>query len=98
MAWFTTIDHRGEAVEIASVEDMNAVVDAFEARLDQLALLLEGVDRDARRRAAAEYTAMAARRDRIEADIRKAEAHGQLASEDRYHSDLAHAIRSRTKS
>lgn len=97
MAWFTTIDHRGEAVEVASIEEMNAVVDAYEARLDQLALLLESADRDARRRAAAEYTAIAARRDRIEADVRKAEAHGQLASEDRYHRDLAHAIRSRTK-
>jgi len=97
MAWFTTVDHLGQEVEISGVEDMNAVVEAYETRLDQLGLLLEGADREVRRRAAAEYRAMVARRDRIEADIRKAKAHAELDGEDRYHRDLAQAIRTRAK-
>ena len=98
MIWFRTIDHRGQEVEIASVDDMNAVVDAYEARLDQIALLLEANDREMRRRAAAEYRTMTALRDRIEADVLKAEAHAELDGEDRSHRELAHAIRGRTRS
>ena len=98
MAWFKTIDHRGEEIEISSIDDMNAVVDAYEARLDQIALLLEGADRAARQRAAAEYRAMTSRRDRIEADARKAETHAEHDSEDLYHRDLAKAIRERSRS
>lgn len=97
MVWFKSIDHRGEEVEISSVEDMNAIVAAFEARLDQLAVILDGTDREACRRAASEYRAMTARRDRIEADVRKVNAHAELDSEDRYHHDLAQAIRMRTR-
>jgi len=97
MVWFKSVNHSGEEVEIGSIDDMNAIVDGFEARLDQIALALEGTDREARRRAAAEYRDMMARRDRIEADVRKANACAQLVSEDRYHRDLAQAIRTRTK-
>ena len=93
MAWFKTIDHRGEEIQISSIEDMNAVIDAYETRLDQIALLLEGTDRTVRQRAAVEYRAMAGRRDRIEADARKAEGYAAVDSEDRYHRDLAKAIR-----
>ena len=96
MPWFTTIDHSGNEVEISNIDDMNAVVDAYEARLDQLALILEGPDRDARRRAAAEYDAMIARRDRIAADTLKAAARSNLDGEDRYHRDIAKAIRGRS--
>ncbi len=97
MTWFNTIDHRGQEVEIGSVDDMNAVIDAFEVRLDQLAVLLDGNDRDMRARAAAEYRAMMARRDRIEADAHKAEAQANLDHEDQYHRALAQAIRTRTR-
>ena len=97
MAWFTTVDHGGNEIEISSIDDMNAVVDAYEARLDELALLLEGKDREVRRGAAAEYRAMMAWLDRIEADTRKAEARAELDNADRYHRDLAHAIRTRTR-
>lgn len=95
MTWFKTIDHRGQEVEIGSVDDMNAVIDAFEARLDQLAVLLGATDRDIRVRAAAEYRTMMARRDRIEADAHKADAQANLESEDQYHRALAQAIRAR---
>jgi len=98
MSWFTTIDHRGKDVDVASIEDMNAVIDGFEARLDQLRLILDGPDREARRRAVDEYKAMTARRGRIEADVDKANARADLDSEDRYHRDLAAAIRERTRS
>lgn len=97
MAWFKTINHRGEEIDIASIDDMNAVVDGFEERLDQLALILDGGDRDACRRAASEFRAMMTRRDRIVADVRKADAHAEIDSEDRYHRDLAKAIRTRTR-
>ncbi|MES2337659.1 MAG: hypothetical protein V4537_06150 [Pseudomonadota bacterium] len=97
MVWFKTIDHQGQEIEIASIDDMNAVVDAFELRLDHLALLLEGADRNARVRAAAEYRAMVTRRDRIEADARKAEERATRDSDDDYHRALAKAIRTRTR-
>lgn len=97
MVWFNTVDHHGQEVGIASIDDMNAVVDAYEARLDQLALLLKSSDREARCRAAAEYGDMAKRRERIETDVRKATGHAEIASEDRYHCELAEAIRTRTK-
>lgn len=97
MTWFKTIDHQGQEVEIASIDDMNAVVDAFELRLDHLALLLEGTDRDARVRAAAEYRSMAIRGDRIEADAQKAEERASRDSEDDYHRALARAIRTRSQ-
>ncbi len=97
MVWFKTIDHQGQEVEIASIDDMNAVVDAFELRLDHLALLLEGPDRNARVRAATEYRAMVTRRDRIEADARKAEERATRDSDDDYHRALAKAIRTRTR-
>lgn len=98
MIWFKTVDHRGQEVDIASVDDMNAVIVAYEARLDQLLVLLEGSDRDGRRRAATEYRAMTARHDRIAADVLKVKAHAKLESEDRYHRELAEAIRGRTQS
>lgn len=97
MTWFKTIDHSGQEVDVSSIDDMNAVVDAFEGRLDQIAVVLESNDRDVRVRAVAQYRAVMARRDRIDADARKAEAWATRDNEDQYHRSLAQAIRTRTR-
>ncbi len=93
MSWFRTIDHEGREVEIAGIPDMDAVVAGYNRRLRDIGTLLESPDRETRRRGVEQYHALERRRERIEADVAKANLRAELEAEDRYHRDLAQAIR-----